>query len=253
MYGYPSDDDQSYDPLGVNQPAYDPSLRGDDMIGDNTPLDQLKHWHSAYMTVEDYIYQCFELHVEPRPPRACMPGIDSTPTRSSIDDLFRTHQIASYLPYADFTIYNEAYHNNADHDSCMECNGRSGTLEGDTEGDGVYATYVERLNPCGACIDAGLCPGCSQPIALSYDRSAMPVLRLEAAPDYYSGARMFYDYDTYEYDIASGAALYSFSCLVCGWSYDPDRLAPSEPDYDDYEARADYYDDDPGFDPMFLI
>lgn len=251
MYGYPSEDDHTYDPLGVNQPAAS-GVSGDE----DAPAPRSPFADAPYLTVEAYLWQCYEMLVDPRQPRACLPGISDQPTRNAADQLFRTHQIASYLPHADFTLYNEAYHNNNDHDCCGTCYGKSGTLETDIEGDGVYATHIERLVPCDDCLGASLCAGCMQPLALSFDASGLGdyVYRYPAYNGVGEGDGYFTAITpTYEYAIAA-LPIDGFTCLVCGWQFSADQLYDFG-DYgvDGFEARADYYDDDPGFDPMFLM
>ena len=86
-----------------------------------------------------------------------------------------------------------------DHGPCPTCDGKGGTLENDMEGDGAWSMAVTRLDPCGDCLAAGLCPGCgtAAPTAL----------------------------DTLE----------NFVCEACGWAYENERFDYNEePSWGDY-------------------
>jgi hypothetical protein len=75
---------------------------------------------------------------------------------------------------------------------CTTCWCKGGTLEGDMQGDGVYATHVEYLTPCSACVEQGLCPGCGNKT------------------------------------IDPARAIADQTCVICDWQYDNDRFYPSE-------------------------
>ncbi len=74
---------------------------------------------------------------------------------------------------------------------CDTCDGRGGELEYDHDGDGVWSTPVTYLNPCPDCLGQDRCPNC---------RTDVPGI-LEA-----------------------------YTCPICGWEYDPERLIPSDPE-----------------------
>ena len=56
-----------------------------------------------------------------------------------------------------------------DGDICLTCYGKGGTLEYDSDGDGVWATPVIYVDYCPDCIDAAQCPGCGWAIGLVDD------------------------------------------------------------------------------------
>lgn len=86
-----------------------------------------------------------------------------------------------------------------DHDPCLTCDGKGGKLEHDIEGDGEWSMAVTRLDPCGDCIAAGLCPGCGAPAPTALD------------------------------------TLDSFACATCGWAYENERFDyDDEPSWGDY-------------------
>ena len=85
---------------------------------------------------------------------------------------------------------------------CDTCGAKGGTLEHDTQGDGVWATPVTYFTPCDDCIYLGLCPGCCR---------AIPADDAPKALD---------DIDT-------------FTCEACGWHFEAERFEPSEDDYID--------------------
>jgi hypothetical protein len=233
------------------------------MIGDSTPLRRQldyaygfggAHAMPAWYTIIDYITDTYEADAAPlRAPQAVVVGIDTTDkmTRSEIDAMYRQAAIASYLPHADFTILNDTYHTRSDHDCCATCNGRSGTVTTEWQGEPHYGAPVNFFDPCADCLGAGLCPGCMQPLALSFDQSAMPdyhyrVQHIERYnTDQSTTVADHYTRDGYN-DAISALPFEGFICLVCGWQYDADRFAPSEDDYDDYDDG--YGDDYPALD-----
>lgn len=79
---------------------------------------------------------------------------------------------------------------------CTVCWCKGGTLESDMQGDGVWATHVEYLTPCAACLEKGLCPGCG-------NKTMTP-----------------------DEDIGDQ------SCVICDWAYEADRFYPSDDYYD---------------------
>lgn len=183
---------------------------------------------------------------------------------------------ASYDHYANFSIYNQVYHIRNDNDVCAKCGGAGGSAYSEYTGDPPMGCVVDYFEPCDDCIGAGLCPGCMQPLAYTFDYSAFgedQPLTKRATGWYYpsnSGIRTIqminppiirndgyegqaygvYEYDAYTLTADEAAADICrdwFSCSVCGWRYDAERL-------NDYYDDSDYYpDDDPGFDPMFLM
>lgn len=102
-------------------------------------------------------------------------------------------------------------------DCCGVCSGRGGTISGEMQGDPPMTGYIEWFEPCGDCIDKGLCPGCSRP--------------------------------TVPAEVTDGTiAIDDFICSSCGWQFSNDRFYPDEPDdYDDGSSSVDYkldgYDD----------
>jgi hypothetical protein len=76
--------------------------------------------------------------------------------------------------------------------NCPACEGRGGTLEYDSDGDGVWATAVTNFLECPDCLGDDKCPGCG------------------------GAARALADID-------------KWTCATCGWHVDWERLTP---DYD---------------------
>lgn len=168
----------------------------------------------------------------------------------------------SYLHYANFSIYNEVYHLRRDTDSCDECSGAAGTLTSEYQGDPPMGAVVTSLEYC-SCLCAGLCPGCMQPLAYTFDLSALgedtPIvkrgvgffyptntgIRVIDAIDMPNGQmRGEFEYNAYQFgesNLIDVVTASWFSCACCGWAYDPDRHSDN---YDD----GDYYDDYPAFD-----
>ena len=140
------------------------------------------------------------------------------------------------LPLANFDIFNRTY--GPIGDSCPDCSGTSGYFTHEYQGDFPMGGMVMFFEPCPTCLGQELCPGCMQPLALSFDVSAFST---DEIPTYtVSWSDKIYPLHLYSYEDATGELpTNSFICLVCDWAYDPDRH------YD--------YDEDPGFDPMFLM
>lgn len=129
-------------------------------------------------------------------------------------------------------------------DGCDKCKGAGGFMGSELQGDGPWTTSVNTWADCPECLGSERCPGCLQPLWLSFDQSALPDFEFEIK--HYDGKISIGCVDLFQ-DAIANICNYPFICLCCGWSYDPDRLADQydEPDY--------YPDDDPGFDPMFLM
>lgn len=75
--------------------------------------------------------------------------------------------------------------------ACPTCAGRGGELEQDTEGDGVWAMQVTHFVDCPDCLGDDKCPGCMQAI------EATAIMH---------------------------ADLEEWTCPLCGWHVDWDRL-----------------------------
>jgi DnaJ-class molecular chaperone len=101
----------------------------------------------------------------------------------------------------------------SDDAECLTCNGKGGKLEYDSDGDGVWATVVVRLDPCPDCIGSGKCPGCGAPMTVEQQAAA-------------------------ERDIET------FTCSIdaCSWHYDADRFDTDTFYADDDWHNADYYE-----------
>lgn len=169
---------------------------------------------------------------------------------------------ATFIWRASFDNYNAHYHTHTDpanYAGCLTCSKAGGFVTGEMQGDPPMTGYVEFFEPCDDCICNALCPGCMRPLELSFDLSAFSSTD-NGAPEVYtddhgneytipyiaSGARTF-DYD----DALSYMPFDGFTCLVCGWQYDPARHYDNDGDY--YDDSEPYASDDPGFDPMFLM
>jgi hypothetical protein len=103
--------------------------------------------------------------------------------------------------------------------------------------DGMVNTF----DVCNDCIGDEKCPGCMQPLSLSFDLSAFESKTIWIAYDNpYYATNLGYLFRTFDYEDALGAMPFEgFVCSCCGWSYDPDRHYENEPDYDD--GDYDYY------------
>jgi len=175
---------------------------------------------------------------------------------------------ASYLPYADFSIYNATYYDTRDRDSCSKCKGAGGSTYAEYQGDPPMGATVDFFEPCEQCIGAGLCPGCMQPLAYTFDLSAFgedqPIVKRTTGYYYASNSGIrtiqvinppiiradnyegqtygIYEYDAYQLTADEALAdiyLYSwFSCTVCGWAYDAERLNNYYDDSGDYDYPA---------------
>ena len=115
-------------------------------------------------------------------------------------------------PFRDvnLTIFNEAY--TPVNDGCDTCSCAGGFVSSELQGDPPMTGLVYYFEPCNDCIGQELCPGCLSPLSLSFDLSA-------------------FDYS----DALGNMPFEGFTCLVCGWVYDPSRHDDQgyEPDYDD--------------------
>ncbi len=142
----------------------------------------------------------------------------------------------SVLSYANFEIFNATY-GDAEHDTCYTCSGTGGFVTGEMQGDEHMTGWVETFDSCSDCIGATLCPGCMQPLSLSFDLSAFEATTTWVAYDNpYYATNLGYLKRTFDYEDALSAMPFEdFICLCCGWQYDPDRHYENdyEPDYDD--------------------
>ena len=179
------------------------------------------------------------------------------------------HIRVSYLPLADFRIFNDTYNPapaDDPRDCCSKCNGAGGSTYAEYQGDPPMGAVVDFFEQCEDCVCAGLCPGCMQPLAYTFDYSALgedtpivkratgwfyaansgvktieviqpPALTHRDGSTYTYATQTYgvYEYNAYQFDAFDAMAmiyLYSwFNCSVCGWQYDPDRHNDSY--YDD--------------------
>jgi hypothetical protein len=139
----------------------------------------------------------------------------------------------SLLPLADFTIFNETYTPSTD--GCYTCNASGGFVGSEYQGDPPMDGMVNTFDVCNECIGDEKCPGCMQPLALSFDLSAFESKTEWIAYDNpYYATNLGYLLRTFDYEDALEAMPFEgFVCSCCGWSYDPDRHYDNEPDYDD--------------------
>lgn len=135
----------------------------------------------------------------------------------------------TFLFRASFAWYNAAYHNDLARVTCANCYGLGHVEGSELIGDPLMIGYQYFSEPCNACIGNEQCPNCSAPLALSFDLSAF-----DTASKGYQDPLAYNYVAHFDYIDAIGSMPFDgFTCLCCGWSYDPD--------------------DDPGFDPMFLM
>lgn len=143
------------------------------------------------------------------------------------------------LPLANFDLFNEAYGEPAQ-DCCPDCIGKAGTITWEYQGDPPMGGMVTFFEACDSCIGQELCPGCMQPLALSFDVSAFEPQSYKLVNNHIAKAFIRYEpsYLSFSYeDALSNMPTASFECLVCSWQYDPDRHYDND-DY--YEDEADH-------------
>lgn len=144
----------------------------------------------------------------------------------------------TFLFRANFDLLNAAYHDAANHDTCSTCYAAGGFITSEYQGDPPMGGTVDFFAACDTCLGSELCPGCMQPLALSFDLSAFEATTEWVAynnPHY--ATNMGYLKRTFDYeDAISKLPFEGFTCLVCGWQYDPDR----HNDHDDYYDDGDY-------------
>lgn len=139
----------------------------------------------------------------------------------------------STLPYANFGIFNRIYAPIPD--GCNTCHGTGGFIITAYQGDPPQGGLVYFFESCNDCIGSELCPGCMQPLALSFDLSAFEskVIHVNAQPERYLFA---YDTNTFSYEQTLQLIPFEgFTCICCGWQYDPNINGNDydKPDYDD--------------------
>lgn len=142
----------------------------------------------------------------------------------------------SQLTRVDFTEFNKVYALISD--GCDHCHSAGGFVSSELQGDPPMTGLVYFFEPCDSCIGQELCPGCLSPLSLSFDLSAFESVTTLHQSQYYPDT-VWAD-TTFSYEAALGnLPCEGFTCLVCGWQYDPSR-------YDDqgYDYDIDY-DDDP--------
>lgn len=139
--------------------------------------------------------------------------------------------------FANFAIFNATY-NSIDQTTCGTCKGAGGFISGEMQGDGYMTSWVETFEPCNECIGAELCPGCMQSLALSFDLSAFESkTEWIAYHNPYYATNLGYLLRTFDYaDAICAMPFVGFTCLCCGWQYDPAR-------HNDQYDEPDYYDD----------
>lgn len=144
--------------------------------------------------------------------------------------------------YADrFKIFNETYAL-ADHETCASCNGVGGHSSQELRGDWPYGVLVSFFSACPNCIGAEKCPDCLQPLALSFDQSAFGEKRNQSNDgpfdDYWTNPDWTFTYE----DALAVMPFVGFTCLVCGWQFDPQREVAVDNDY--YDGYDDGYIDE---------
>lgn len=140
--------------------------------------------------------------------------------------------MTSDLLLADFSIYGETYYGFGQ-DTCASCNGVGG--HSSPRGNGLGFTT------CLDCIDVDKCPGCLQPLALSFDQSAFGQHEYALTPIRLTMLQVLVTSFGYE-DALAAMPFGGFTCLVCGWQYDPQREIDADSDtyqaYDGYDEGA---------------
>lgn len=145
----------------------------------------------------------------------------------------------SELPYANFNVFNRTYA--PIQDGCYTCKASGGFISGEMQGDEHMIGWVESFESCNDCIGAELCPGCMQPLALSFDLSAFDAkIEWIAYDNPYYATNLGYLSRTFDYEDAICAMPFvGFTCLCCGWQYDVERHNDNEPEYYD-DGDYDY-------------
>lgn len=139
----------------------------------------------------------------------------------------------TYTWRADYTALNAAYHREYDpDDTCIACNGVGGHSSQELQGDGAWTGWINTFEACPDCICAEKCPGCMQPLSLSFDQSAFST-ETRLAP-----AGFTYEVGFSYQDALTAMPFEGFMCLVCGWQFDPQREVDADNDY--YEDEADH-------------
>lgn len=112
------------------------------------------------------------------------------------------------LPLANFDIFNQTYSSEF-WDCCPKCLGSGGFVGYEYQGDYPQGGMVDTFAVCEGCIGQELCPGCMQPLALSFDVSAF------YAPDHYHSPTSSSWIWEYSFEQALGdMPTDSFICLV---------------------------------------
>ena len=162
----------------------------------------------------------------------------------SFADHYPHNTFAPVVTHAEPTPYQEAYLLDDRGiflgivDGCGTCSSAGGFLEREMQGDPPMTGMVSYVIPCPDCIGSALCPGCMQSLSLSFDLSAFGTdtkPRYEVTKDAIWGMPLYLNTFSYEDAISQlPTDPESFTCLICGWTYDPDRHADQhEDDYDD--------------------
>lgn len=152
---------------------------------------------------------------------------------------YHRDRYATFLPRANFDIFNETYAPVDGFDCCGKCLGAGGFMGSELQGDGAWTMSVNTWDDCPECLGNELCPGCLQPLWLSFDQSALSDYEFQIK--HYNGLVSLGVIDYYQ-DAITNICNYDFTCLCCGWRYDPDRLASQydEPDWGDYGDDLPY-------------
>lgn len=98
---------------------------------------------------------------------------------------------------------------------CTECSGTGHISTTELQGDPPMTGWVTFSEPCNACIGGGACPNCASELEYSFDTSAIELS-----------------------DALAVMPFAGFTCLCCGWTYDPNADDRNDDDY--YEDEADY-------------
>lgn len=148
----------------------------------------------------------------------------------------------SILPLADFTIFNDAYDSTqlGDHIDCATCSGTGGFITTELVGDPPMIGYQDTFEACNDCIGNEKCPGCGADLKLSFDLSAFGtdvVPPMETIFAFLAGVGNLHTFSIE--DALAAMPFEGFTCLCCGWQYDPDRHYDQAAEYTDYDFEAD--------------
>lgn len=145
---------------------------------------------------------------------------------------------STFLFRADFTIFNVTYGTADQEGMCTPCNGTGGFVTTELMDDPPMTGYQDTFESCSDCIGDEKCPGCGTDLKLSFDLSAfgndMPPLA-DQDWDNFIVTPLRFNYE----DALAAMPFEGFTCLCCGWQYDPARHYDQADDYTDYDFEAD--------------